>query len=106
MSEKRQGPGSWGNGSPFPSSGIGFCIRQRTGRKADTHPLPLAHLVCSEYTNQGLFSYETVYVEVATADKTQEFMPIMKFLIVQVIMGPLTYGVVTKNHRTGPNYSY
>lgn len=34
----------------------------------------MAQLVCSEYTNQGLFSDEMVYVEVATADKTQEFI--------------------------------
>lgn len=95
-----------GKVSPFPSSGIGFRIRRRTGRRADTRPLPLARLACTEYTNQGLFSYETVYVEVATADKTQELMPVMTFLIVQAIMGPLTYGVVTKKHRTGPNYSY
>lgn len=39
------------------------------------------------------------YVEVTTADKTQEFMPIIKFLTVQVIIGPLTYEVFTKKHR-------
>lgn len=60
----------------------------------------MAHfLVYSKYMNQCLFSYETVYVEVTTADKTQEFVPVMKFLTVQVITGPLTYEVVTKNPR-------